>query len=172
MLVRLLRDRLRPYRRWLLGHRRAAAAGHDGGAVPAEPERRHHRQRRLARATPATSCAPAAGCCRSASCQIACSVVAVYFGARTAMSFGRDVRGALFRPGRQLLRARGRAVRRAVADHPHHQRRAAGADARRDDLHDDGRRADHGRRRHHHGAARGPRAVLAARGQRAAAGAC
>jgi ATP-binding cassette, subfamily B, multidrug efflux pump len=28
--------------------------------------------------------------------QISCSVVAVYFGARTAMSFGRDVRGALF----------------------------------------------------------------------------
>jgi ATP-binding cassette, subfamily B, multidrug efflux pump len=28
--------------------------------------------------------------------QITCSVVAVYFGARTAMSFGRDVRGALF----------------------------------------------------------------------------
>jgi len=29
--------------------------------------------------------------------QVACSIVAVYFGARTAMSFGRDVRGALFR---------------------------------------------------------------------------
>ena len=28
--------------------------------------------------------------------QIACSVAAVFFGARTAMSFGRDVRGALF----------------------------------------------------------------------------
>jgi ATP-binding cassette subfamily B protein len=28
--------------------------------------------------------------------QIACSVVAVYFGARVAMSFGRDVRGAIF----------------------------------------------------------------------------
>jgi len=28
--------------------------------------------------------------------QISCSVVAVYFGARTAMSFGRDVRAALF----------------------------------------------------------------------------
>jgi ATP-binding cassette subfamily B protein len=28
--------------------------------------------------------------------QIACSVTAVYFGARTAMAFGRDVRGALF----------------------------------------------------------------------------
>jgi ATP-binding cassette subfamily B protein len=29
--------------------------------------------------------------------QVACSIAAVYFGARTAMSFGRDVRGALFR---------------------------------------------------------------------------
>src|SRR3954454_20691705 len=29
--------------------------------------------------------------------QISCSIVAVYFGARTAMSFGRDVRGHLFR---------------------------------------------------------------------------
>src|SRR5690349_4298873 len=29
--------------------------------------------------------------------QIACSVAAVYFGARVAMGFGRDVRGALFR---------------------------------------------------------------------------
>ncbi|MEV0713267.1 ABC transporter ATP-binding protein [Asanoa sp. NPDC050611] len=28
--------------------------------------------------------------------QIACSICAVYFGARTAMSFGRDVRGAIF----------------------------------------------------------------------------
>ena len=28
--------------------------------------------------------------------QIVCSVAAVYFGARTAMSFGRDVRAALF----------------------------------------------------------------------------
>src|ERR1700716_2195920 len=28
--------------------------------------------------------------------QIICSVVAVYYGARTAMSFGRDVRGAIF----------------------------------------------------------------------------
>src|SRR5690242_3685035 len=28
--------------------------------------------------------------------QIVCSIVAVYFGAKTAMSFGRDVRGAIF----------------------------------------------------------------------------
>jgi len=41
--------------------------------------------------------------------QIACSIVAVYFGARTAMSFGRDVRAALFRQvgelsGREVAR--------------------------------------------------------------------
>ena len=29
--------------------------------------------------------------------QIVCSLIAVYFGARTAMSFGRDLRGAIFR---------------------------------------------------------------------------
>ncbi len=29
--------------------------------------------------------------------QVACSITAVYFGARTAMSFGRDLRGAIFR---------------------------------------------------------------------------
>ena len=75
--------------------------------------------------------------------QIVCSIVAVYFGARAAMSFGRDLRGGDLPPGRRVLRPRGRPVRRAVADHPHHQRRAAGADARRDDLHDAGRRADH-----------------------------
>ena len=28
--------------------------------------------------------------------QIVCSIAAVYFGARTAMGFGRDVRGAIF----------------------------------------------------------------------------
>ena len=38
-------------------------------------------------------------------------------------------------PGRRVLRARGGPVRRPVADHPHHERRAAGADARADDLH-------------------------------------
>ena len=46
-------------------------------------------------------------------------------------------------PGHRLLGPRGRHVRRAVAHHPHHQRRAAGPDARRDVLHDDGRGADH-----------------------------
>ena len=40
--------------------------------------------------------------------QIACSIVAVYFGARTAMGFGRDVRGGVFRRVGDVLRPRGR----------------------------------------------------------------
>jgi ATP-binding cassette subfamily B multidrug efflux pump len=95
MLVRLLRDRLRPYRRWLtaivllqlLGTMAAlylpslnadiidnGVSKGDAGYIV-----------RLGGWMLAVSLA-----------QIACSAVAVYFGARTAMSFGRDVRGALF----------------------------------------------------------------------------
>ena len=40
---------------------------------------------------------------------------AVWFGARTAMSFGRDVRARDLPPGRHVLPARGAALRRAVA---------------------------------------------------------
>ena len=36
--------------------------------------------------------------------QIVCSIAAVYFGARTAMGFGRDTRAAGLPPGRLLLR--------------------------------------------------------------------
>ena len=61
-------------------------------------------------------------------------------------------------PGRHLLPARAAALRRAVADHPQHQRRPAGADARADGLHHRGLLADHDGRRRHHGAARGLRA--------------
>ena len=57
-------------------------------------------------------------------------------------------------PGRQLLRPGDGEVRRADADHPQHQRRAAGADAGADDLHAAGGGADHVHRRHLHGAAR------------------
>ena len=35
--------------------------------------------------------------------QIVCSIAAVYFGARTAMAFGRDVRGGDLLPGRRVL---------------------------------------------------------------------
>ena len=51
--------------------------------------------------------------------QVVCSIAAVYFGARTAMGFGRDVRAAVFHRVGAFSAARGRPVRRAVADHPH-----------------------------------------------------
>ena len=46
-------------------------------------------------------------------------------------------------PGHRLLGPGGGPLRGAVAHHPHHQRRAAGADARADDLHAAGGRAHH-----------------------------
>ena len=49
------------------------------------------------------------------------SMTAVYFGAKAAMAFGRDVRGALFHQVHGLLGARAQPVRGAVADHPQHQ---------------------------------------------------
>ncbi len=65
-------------------------------------------------------------------------------------------------PGRLVLRPRGRAVRHAVADHPRHQRRAAGPDAHAADLLAGGAGADHDGRRHRDGDARGPRPLVAA----------
>ena len=66
--------------------------------------------------------------------QVVFSVGAVYFGARVAMSLGRDVRGDLFHRVTDFSAREVDAVRRAVADHPHHQRRPAGADAGRHDA--------------------------------------
>ncbi len=96
--------------------------------------------------------------------QIICSVIAVRFGARTAASFGRDAARRALPPGRHVLDPRGPALRRPVADHPHHQRRPAGADAGADVLHDRGVGADHDGRRRDPGAARGPRPGLDPRG--------
>jgi ATP-binding cassette, subfamily B, multidrug efflux pump len=95
MLVRLLRDRLRPYRRWLttivvlqlLGTMAALylpslnADIIDNGVSKGDTGY----IMRVGGWMLAISLA-----------QIGCSVVAVFFGARTAMSFGRDVRAALF----------------------------------------------------------------------------
>ena len=50
--------------------------------------------------------------------QIVCSVSAVWFGARTSMSLGRDLRAALFHRVGTFSTARGPGVRCAVADHP------------------------------------------------------
>ena len=94
--------------------------------------------------------------------QIVCSIAAVYFGARTAMGFGRDVRGAIFdRVGGFSAREVGHfgapsLITRTTNDVQQVQMLV------RDDLHDAGRGADHVRRRHHHGAAAGRRPVLAA----------
>ena len=98
--------------------------------------------------------------------QIISSVGAVYFGARTAMAMGRDVRAQRVHPGAGLLRQGRGQVRRAVADHQDDQRRPAGADARDDDFHDDGVGAHHVRGRHHPGAQSGRPAVLPAAGRR------
>jgi ATP-binding cassette subfamily B protein len=95
VLARLLTDRLRPYRRWLgivvlfqLAGTIAAlylpslnADIIDNGVAKGDTT--------YIMRTGAMMLAVSVG-------QIACSVVAVYFGARTAMSFGRDVRAALF----------------------------------------------------------------------------
>ena len=61
--------------------------------------------------------------------QIACSIAAVWFGSRTAMAAGRDLRADIFHrvgsfSGREMAQ-----LRAGLADHPWHQRRAAGADA-------------------------------------------
>ena len=46
-------------------------------------------------------------------CRSSAPIGAVYFGARTAMALGRDMRGRDLRPGADVLRPRGRPVRRA-----------------------------------------------------------
>ena len=67
--------------------------------------------------------------------QVVCSIAAVWFSARNAMGFGRDLRAAIFRRVGSFSDPRGAALRRPVADHPRDQRRAAGADARADGRH-------------------------------------
>ncbi len=93
--------------------------------------------------------------------QIACAVVAVYFGAKAAMGMGRDLRDAVFARVGGVLGAGGHQVRGAVLDHPVHQRRPAGAATGPHVLHAHGRRthAEHWRRGH--GCAAGCAIILA-----------
>ena len=102
--------------------------------------------------------------------QVACSIGAVWFSARNAMGFGRDVRSALFRRVGTFSAPGGPAVRRSVADHPRDQRRPAGADAGADGRDADGVRADHDGRGPGDGRARQCRTVLAGRRGRPRAG--
>ena len=121
----------------------------DRVAVPADAQRRHHRQRRRQGRHRRTSCDSAASCSASRSCRSSPR------SPPSTSAQGRD--GVRPRParrdlpqGRRVQRARGVEVRRAVADHPQHERRAAGADARADDLHAAGLRADPRDRRRDH----------------------
>ena len=82
MLIRLLRTHLRPYTRWLGAVVVPAAGRHDGLALPAEPQRRHHRQRRRHAATPSYILATGGWMLAVTVVQIVCSIAAVYFGAR------------------------------------------------------------------------------------------
>ena len=108
MLVRLLKSYLAPYRPLLTGRGRAAVRRHDGDAVPAEPQRRHHRQRRRHRrhrlhpAHRRRSCSPSR-CCRSCAASPRSTSAS-----RTAMGFGRDLRGAIFHRVGSFSRPRGR----------------------------------------------------------------
>ena len=58
------------------------------------------------------------------------AIIAVYFGARIAMGFGRDVRSAIFRKVETFCQVEVNQFGAASPDHPQHQRRPAGPDAR------------------------------------------
>ena len=98
--------------------------------------------------------------------QVLCSVGAIYFGSRTGMGFGRDLRRGDVRTRHHLLRARDRPIRRADVADPQHQRRPADPVPGSDDRHRTGHRADHVRRRNLHGHPPGGRVDVAAAGQR------
>ena len=95
MLITLVRRFLAAYRGPLGRGRRAAVHRHGDGALPAQPERRHHRQgcrhrrHRLHRPHRRRDA-------RRRARPDLLLVGAVWFGARTAMGFGRDVRAAIF----------------------------------------------------------------------------
>ena len=124
-----------PYRRLLAVVVAAVAGRHHGLALPAQPERGDHRQRRgqgrhrlhLAHRRHDARGQPAADRLLDRRRLL-----------RRADRHGLRPRRARrdLRPGAGLLRPRGQPVRRPVADHPEHQRRAAGADAGADVLHD------------------------------------
>ena len=81
--------------------------------------------------------------------QVATAIAGIYFGARTAMAVGRDLRREIYRKVDSLGATRCRQVRNGHAHHPRHERRAAGADARADDAQLHGVDAHHVHRRNH-----------------------
>jgi ATP-binding cassette, subfamily B, multidrug efflux pump len=95
MLVRLLTQWLRPYRRWLLAVVVLQLAG-TMAALYLPSLNADIIDNGVSRGDTGYIVRTGGWMLAVSVVQIACSVVAVYFGARTAMSFGRDVRAALF----------------------------------------------------------------------------
>jgi ATP-binding cassette, subfamily B, multidrug efflux pump len=95
MLVRLLRDHLRPYQRWLAVIVGLQLVG-TIAALYLPSLNADIIDNGVSKGDTGYILRTGAWMLAVSLVQIACSVVAVYFGARTAMSFGRDVRAALF----------------------------------------------------------------------------
>ncbi|MER5605642.1 ABC transporter ATP-binding protein [Micromonospora tulbaghiae] len=96
MLIRLLRTHLRPYRRWLA----AVVAFQFVGTIASLylPSLNADIIDRGVAVGDTDQIMRTGGWMLLVSLlQIACSIAAVYFGAKTAMAFGRDVRGSIFR---------------------------------------------------------------------------
>ena len=95
MLLRLLRERLRPYRHWLTAVVGLQLLG-TIAALYLPTLNADIIDNGVAHGDTGYIMRTGMWMLLVSLVQITCSVVAVYFGAQTAMSFGRDVRGALF----------------------------------------------------------------------------
>jgi ATP-binding cassette subfamily B multidrug efflux pump len=95
MLIRLLRERLRPYRPWLLAVVGLQLVG-TMASLYLPTLNADIIDNGVSTGDTGYIVRTGAWMLSISVVQIACSVAAVFFGARTAMSFGRDVRGALF----------------------------------------------------------------------------
>jgi ATP-binding cassette subfamily B multidrug efflux pump len=95
LLLRLLRTRLRPYRRWIAAVVALQLLG-TMAALYLPSLNADIIDNGVSRGDTGYIMRTGGWMLLVSLVQISCSVVAVYFGARTAMSFGRDVRGALF----------------------------------------------------------------------------
>jgi ATP-binding cassette subfamily B protein len=96
LLVRLLREHLRPYRHWLMAVVGLQLVG-TIAALYLPTLNADIIDNGVSKGDTGYILRTGGWMLAVSLIQIACSIVAVYFGARTAMSFGRDVRGALFR---------------------------------------------------------------------------
>ena len=150
---------LAPYKQSSSGASRAADGADDRRARTADAQRATSSTTASSRTTSATSGQIGRVMLGFSLVQIVFSVGAVYLGGRVAMGFGRDLRNSLFHKVTNFSAREVEHDRRAVADHAHHQRRAADPDARRDGVHDGDLGADHDGRRRDHGAAPGRRPV-------------